>query len=82
MKTISIDLDLTNWLLKPALSAAAAGLAARYINSSYLQPTFGRFGLFASIALLFALFGTFIVLTGALSKDDIGRFINRKPVVS
>ncbi|MDR0999249.1 MAG: polysaccharide biosynthesis protein [Clostridiales bacterium] len=81
IKTISIDIDLTNWLLKPGLSAAAAGLTARYINSNYLQPAFGKFGVLASIALLFALFATFIVLTGVLNKEDIGRFINRKPAM-
>jgi stage V sporulation protein B len=78
-ESINITLDFSNWLLKPALSAAASGILMNYVGTKKLIPLLGlKLGLVISVGGLLAIYCLLVYATGAISKEDLGRF-KRKP---
>ncbi|MDR1914814.1 MAG: stage V sporulation protein B [Clostridiales bacterium] len=75
---IKIGLDMCNWILKPVLCASAAGLSVHWINNAYISDYLGnKVGLLVSIMLLFLIFFSLIILTGALKSEDLTRMLKR-----
>ncbi|MDR1541760.1 MAG: polysaccharide biosynthesis protein [Clostridiales bacterium] len=79
-ESIHIDLDFTNWLVKPVIAAAASGLTVKFLANRYLFPLLGaKIGLLAGIAALLGMFCAFVVLMGAIGKDDFDKLLRKKP---
>lgn len=75
----NIKFPIVTWFAKPALAAAATGLAVKYLYTHYLFKWFGDiFGLIAGIALLAGMYMTFILLMGCITLDDIRRLHRKK----
>ena len=75
LKYTSIPVDVVNWLVKPALAAAAGALTVKYVLHHYLVnlvslrlSTFGALGALA----LFYIF--FLFVLGSLTTDDLRMF--------
>jgi stage V sporulation protein B len=68
---MDLRLQFANWLLKPLLAAAAAGLALRPLAARLLLPRLGGpVGLAVAVAAFVALYLALTALTGCLSKED------------
>ncbi|MDR1640562.1 MAG: polysaccharide biosynthesis protein [Clostridiales bacterium] len=81
-ESINITLDFSNWMLKPALSAAVSGILMNYVGTKKLIPLFGlKLGLVISVGGLLAIYCILVYVTGAISKEDLGRF-RKKPQAS
>ena len=80
-QSVKIELDFINWIGKPVLGAAAAGLSAKWINSAYITPLFGvKFGLIVSVCALALFFFATVVITGIISPEDLKRIkVRGKP---
>ncbi len=81
----SVDLifEFRNWFIKPVISAAASSLMVKLLANKLIFAVFGeKLGLTFAIALLFALYMVFILLTGCLSTSDITEIINRRKLKS
>lgn len=68
----SMEYDIKNWLLKPCLSALAAGLTSNYVANHYIFNHFDqRTGLIFSIALLGVIYLFFVFSLRCITKEDI-----------
>ncbi|MDR3239089.1 MAG: polysaccharide biosynthesis protein [Clostridiales bacterium] len=77
--SIHLDLDAVNWVFKPALAAAAAGLSMKWLGAHFLFPLFGSlFGLVIGATLLGLMFCGLIMLTGVIDKSDLNRILKRR----
>ncbi len=84
--SIELELDFSNWFLKPALSATAAGLVARYIFGRlayvdwiHLSPKlYKSIQLSVGVLVLGLLYFCMILLTGCLKISDFQILFSRK----
>ena len=75
-ESIKIELDVANWIGKPILAAAAAGLCVKWLNSAYITPLIGlKPGLAASVCLLAFAFCAIVVIFGIINPSDLKRMI-------
>ncbi|MCL2407166.1 MAG: polysaccharide biosynthesis protein [Defluviitaleaceae bacterium] len=71
-KTIKVRIQPVKYIIKPALAAAGAGLLARLLAGRVLFPAFGQtVGIIMAVALVLALYITFMLFIGVLSGKDI-----------
>ena len=74
-----IEMAFNRWFLRPLLTAAAAGLVARFLADRFFLETAGlRVGLVFSIAILGAIYLSGVLLSGAISRDEIKRLFKLK----
>jgi stage V sporulation protein B len=78
-ESVSISLDFSNWLLKPALAGLASGLTMKYAGGKWLIPMFGmRIGLVLSVGAILSIYFILVIAMGVISISDLDRF-RRKP---
>lgn len=78
-KNIALETAFMNWLVKPLLAAAMAGLSARLLADRWLFTWAGPLaGLVLALSVLVGMYLFVIVLTGCLSVNDLTRLFNRR----
>jgi stage V sporulation protein B len=77
-KMTGIKIPILRWFIKPALAAAATGLAADYLTRRFIFGWLGdTLGLAVGIGLLGLMYGFFIISLGCISFGDIWRLVQR-----
>jgi stage V sporulation protein B len=77
-KIISLDGSFLNWIGKPLLAAAMAGVTARVLADKLLLNAYGDIaGLVASLIILIGMFLWLVWLMGCLDKEDLMRMVKR-----
>lgn len=80
-KSISLDIQIVNWFIKPILAAAGPALAMRLFAKKYLFVLFGeRIGLLIAVLTLAVLYLLLILATGAIKISDITAILNVQKV--
>jgi len=75
---VEYDLPFVNWLVKPLLAAALAGVLARvFANQLFLDALGLRAGLAVAIALLGIVYLWGIMLTGCITKEEVRGLFKR-----
>jgi stage V sporulation protein B len=78
-KIITLDGSFLNWIGKPLLAAAMAGVTARVLADKLLFNAYGDVaGLMAAIALLIGMFLWLVWLMGCLDKEDLVRMMGKE----
>lgn len=72
-ESVQLELEYSNWFLKPMLAAAAAGLTARLVYNRFFLSVFGlHLGLVVSLALFSIIYMVSVLLMGCLTLRDVG----------
>ena len=74
-----LEMQFTNWMLKPLVAALAAGLVARLFATRWLLEMAGlRIGLVFSIAILMGIYLVGVLFTGCISREEVMRLFKRE----
>jgi stage V sporulation protein B len=77
-KIISLDGSVLNWLAKPVLASAMAGVTARVLADKLFLNAYGNvFGLVAAIAVLIGMYLWLVWLMGCINKKDVLKLFGR-----
>ena len=72
-ESIKLEISFINWLAKPALGAAMAGMTGRIAMDRLFPGSPSVPGLVSGISALMAMYVSMIFLSGCLSSDDLKR---------
>jgi stage V sporulation protein B len=72
LRNTYVLVDIRNWIVKPLLSAVSSCVFMRFVHQMYLVPTFSlRIATLLACLVLASLYGLFLLLFGAITKEDI-----------